>query len=203
MAKALKRMMVAEYEQALDGLDGVIVLDTGPMTVEANQAFRRDLREKAGGARLKIIHNRTGRLALESALFGQDSDVLQEVLRGPSAIVFGGDGPIPIAKVLREWKRKFKPLRVKGGVAEGEVLAATEVDGLADLPDMPQMRGILLSTVLGPARGIASSLQAVYGGIARALQARIDQDGDASSDGNDEGGDGESGGEQPTGATSI
>ena len=102
--------------------------------------------------------------------------MLEEVLRGPSAIVYGGDGPIPIAKVLREWKRKFKPLRVKGGVAEGEVLAAGEVDGLADLPDMPQMRGMLLSTVLGPARGIAGSLQAVYGGIARALQARIDQE---------------------------
>ena len=195
MAKALKRMMVVEYEQALDGLDGVIVLDTGPMTVEATQAFRRDLREKAGGARLQIIHNRTGRRALESALFGQDSAVLEEVLHGPSAIVYGGDGPIPIAKVLREWKKKFKPLRVKGGVAEGEVLVAGEVDGLADLPDMPQMRGMLLSTLLGPARGIAGSLQAVYGGIARALQARIDQSGDASSDGNDEGGDGESGGE--------
>ena len=194
MAKALKRMMVVEYERALDGLDGVIVLDTGPMTVEANQEFRRDLREKAGGARLKIIHNRTGRLALGQALFGADSEVLHEALRGPSAIAFGGDGPIPIAKVLREWKRKFKPLRVKGGVAEGEVLAAGEVDGLADLPDMPQMRGMLLSTVLGPARGIAVSLQAVYGGIARALQARIDQEGGAA-DGNDEGGDGESGGE--------
>ena len=194
MAKALKRMIVAEYERELDGLDGVIVLDTGPMTVEANQEFRRDLREKAGGARLKIIHNRVGRLALERALYSQDPDALKEALHGPSAIVFGGDGPIPIAKVLREWKRKFKPLRVKGGVAEGEVLAASEVDGLADLPDMPQMRGMLLSTVLGPARGIAASLQAVYGGIARALQARIDQEGDAA-DGNDEGGDGDSGGE--------
>jgi len=192
MAKALKRMMVAEYERELEGLDGVIVLDTGPMTVEASQEFRRDLREKAGGARLKIIHNRTGRLALEHALFGENPAALEEALSGPSAIVFGGDGPIPIAKVLREWKRKFKPLRVKGGVAEGEVLAANEVDGLADLPDLPQMRGMLLSTVLGPARGIASSLQAVYGGIARALQARIDQDGDAA-DGNDEGGDGGSG----------
>ncbi len=195
MAKALKRMMVAEYESALEGLDGVIVLDTGPMTVEASQAFRRDLREKAGGARLKIIHNRTGRLALEHTLFGQDPAVLQEVLQGPCAIAYGGDGPIPIARVLREWKRKFKPLRVKVGVAEGEILAAGEVDGLADLPDMPQMRGMLLATVLGPARGLASSLQAVYGGIARALQARIDQQGGAGSDGNDEGGDGGSGGE--------
>jgi large subunit ribosomal protein L10 len=192
MAKALKRMMVSEYERELEGLDGVIVLDTGPMTVEASEAFRRDLREKAGGARLKIIHNRTGRLALGETLYSADPAALEEALRGPSAIVFGGDGPIPIAKVLREWKRKFKPLRVKGGVAEGELLAADEVDGLADLPDMPQMRSMLLSTVLGPARGIASSLQAVYGGIARALQARIDQDGGAA-DGNDEGGDGGSG----------
>ena len=192
MAKALKRMMVAEYERELDGLDGVIVLDTGPMTVEASQEFRRDLREKAGGARLKIIHNRTGKLALGRVLYGENPDALEEALSGPSAIIFGGDGPIPIAKVLREWKRKFKPLRVKGAVAEGEVLAANEVDGLADLPDLPQMRAMLLSTVLGPARGIASSLQAVYGGIARALQARIDQQGGAA-DGNDEGGDGGSG----------
>ena len=49
--------------------------------------------------------------------------------------MFGGDGPIPIAKVLREWRKKFKKLRLKGGVSEGEVLAAKEVDGLADLPE--------------------------------------------------------------------
>jgi len=194
MAKALKRMMVAEYARELSELDGVIVLDPGPMTVEANEGLRRDLREKAGGARLKIIHNRTGRLALEQTLFGTAPEALKEALRGPSAIVFGGDGPIPIAKVLREWKRKLKLLRVKAGVAEGEVLAADEVDGLADLPGMPQLRGMLLSTVLAPARGIAASLQAVYGGIARALQARVDKEGEAPSDAG-EGGDGGSGGE--------
>ena len=192
MAKALKRMMVAEYEQALDGLDGVIVLDPGPMTVEASQEFRRDLREKAGGARLKIIHNRTGRLALKEALFGDDPSVLQEALQGPSAIAYGGDGPIPIAKVLREWKRKFKPLRVKGAVSEGEILGAVEAESLADLPDVDQMRAMLLSTVLAPARGIAASLQAVYGGIARSLQARIDKDEDA---GSTDASDGGSGGE--------
>ena len=178
MAKALKQMMVAEYERELDGLDGLILIDPGPMTVETNQQFRRELAEKAGGARLHIIHNRTGRLALTETLYGEKPEALDEILVGPTAIVYGGDGPIPIAKVLREWRKKFKKLKVKGGVAEGEVLAAKEVDGLADLPDQDQMRGMLLSTVLGPARGIASSLQAVYGGIARALQARIDQSAD-------------------------
>jgi large subunit ribosomal protein L10 len=180
MAKELKRMIVAEYERELEGLDGLILIDTGPMTVETNQQFRRELAEKAGGARLHIIHNRTGRLALTETLYGEKPEALDEILVGPTAIVYGGDGPIPIAKVLREWRRKFKKLKVKGGVSEGEVLAAKEVEGLADLPDKDQMRGMLLSTVLGPARGIAGSLQAVYGGIARALKARIDQGADES-----------------------
>lgn len=178
MARALKRMMVVEYERTLEGVDGLIVFDPGPMTVEANQAFRRDLREKAGGAEMRVIHNRTGRLALEGTFYQDAPDVLEEILRGPSAIVFGGDGPIPIAKVLREWKKRVRQLRIKGGVAEGEVLGPDEVDGLADLPGAPQLRGMLLSTLMGPARGIAGSLHAVYGGIVRALQAHVDQQGD-------------------------
>ena len=193
MAKALKRMMVREYEQVLDEVDGLIVVDPGPMSVEVNQEFRRDLREKAGGARMQIIHNRTVRIALEKAFYGNQPDALTTVLRGPSAIVFGGDGPIPIAKVLREWRRKFKSLRVKGGVSEGEVLDAGEVEGLADLPSRDDLRAMLLSTVMGPARGIVGSLEAVYGGIARVLQARVDQDGDAAS--GDDNGDGGPGGE--------
>jgi large subunit ribosomal protein L10 len=192
MAKALKRMMVAEYEQTLDEVDGLILFDPGPMTVEANQEFRKDLREKAGGAEMRVIHNRTAKIALE-ARFKEDPAVLEEALVGPSAIVFGGDGPIPIAKVLRDWRKKFKKLRLKAGVAEGEVLRAADVDGLADLPGVPQLRGMLLSAVIGSARGIAVSLQEVYGGIVRAVQAHVDQQGGDET--SDEAGDGGSGGE--------
>lgn len=193
MAKALKRMMVAEYAQALESVDGLVLFDPGPMTVEANQEFRKDLREKAGGAEMRVIHNRTARIALEERFFGSESAVLDEALQGPSAIVFGGGGPIPIAKVLREWRRKLKKLRIKAGVAEGEVLDAKEASDLADLPGADELRAMLLSTVIGPARGIAVSLQAVYGGIVRAVQAHVDQEGDGEA--SDEAGKGGSEGE--------
>jgi large subunit ribosomal protein L10 len=178
MAKALKQMMVREYEEALEGLDSVLIVDPGNMTVETVQAFRRDLREKAGGARARLVHNRTLRQALQKQLFRDHPAVLARVLKGPSAIVYGGDGAIPSAKVVREWRRKQKDLRLKAAVADGEVLPDEDLERLADLPALPQLRAMLLSTVLGPARGIAGSLQAVYGGLARALKARIDkQDG--------------------------
>jgi large subunit ribosomal protein L10 len=176
MAKALKEMMVREYEEALDGEDSVLIVDFGNMTVETVQAFRRDLREKAGGAIAQLVHNRTARQALSKGLFSDDPAVLAGVLRGPSAIVYGGDGAIPIAKVVREWRRKQKDMRLKGGVAYGEVLGDEDLEHLADLPGVPQLRAMMLSAILGPARGIAGSLQAVYGGIARALKARIDKE---------------------------
>jgi large subunit ribosomal protein L10 len=174
MAKTLKRMIVQSYERDLGDARGVILLETGPLTVERNREFRRDLREKAGGARLRVIHNRTARRALGRLWAGRESD-LDAILSGPSAMVFGGAGPGPIAKVLRDWRRKLKTLRVKGGVADGEVLDGKGVDLLADLPDLPQIRAMLLTAILGPARGVAAALQAAYGGIARATQARVEK----------------------------
>jgi large subunit ribosomal protein L10 len=174
MAKALKRMLVESYTAELSEGTGLIVVDPGPMTVEKVQEFRRDLREKAGGARLRVVHNRTAIRALDSVFPGVQQSSLQDVLSGPSAIAFGGQGAASIARVLRDWKRKFKPLRVKGGVSEGEVLDGKSAEALADLPDLPQVRAMVLSAVIGPARGIAASLQGVYGGLARCLQARVD-----------------------------
>ena len=177
-------MMVAEYKVDLEDQSGVIIFDPGPMSVESTEAFRKDLREQAGGARFKLVHNRTAQRALGETLYSDDPSALDEVFSGRSAIAWGGDGVIPIAKVLRDWKKKFKPLSLKGGVAEGEILDAESVVLLADLPDLPQLHGMLAGAIIGSARGIAASLQGVYGGLARVIQARVDESGEG--EGSDE-----------------
>ncbi len=182
MAKALKRMLADQLETALGGESGLLILDTGPMPVETAMALRGDLRQKAGGARLRILHNRTARVAMNRRWFGEGDKALSSYLTGPTAIAYGGDGPISIAKVVRDWSRKWKPLRVKGAVADGELMPAADAATLADMPDLPQLRAMLLGAVLGAPRGIAVSLSAVYGGIARCIQARVDQQGEASDD---------------------
>ena len=63
MAKALKQMLAAELGVELENSPaGLMVVDPGGMTVETVEAFRGDLREKAGGARMRVIHNRTARV---------------------------------------------------------------------------------------------------------------------------------------------
>jgi large subunit ribosomal protein L10 len=174
MARALKEMLIAGYGKDLAGSPNVIVFDPGNMTVEKTREFRRDLREKAGGAKVRIVHNSTARRAFGS-LWGAREKALDDVLVGPSAVVVGGSGPGAIARVLRDWKKKHKPLRVKGGVAEGEVLDGKGVEALADLPGLPELRAMLLAAVNGPARGLAVVLSAGASGLARATKARIDK----------------------------
>lgn len=191
MAKALKRMLASQLHADLEDATGALIVTTGPMTVENSEAFRGDLREKAGGARLRIIHNRTARVALKQRWFDGEAesatDGLEEMLKGPTAIVFGGSGPISIAKVVRDWRKKWKPLEVKGAVSDGELLGKEDAEGLAELPDLPELRGMFLSALLGAPRGLAGTLSGVYGGLARCLKARVDDaggdaEGDAASD---------------------
>src|SRR5688500_9276027 len=110
MAKALKHMLASQLQRDLAATTGCVVLDPGPMSVEGAMAFRRELREKAGGARLRVIHNRTARHAIEGAWLEGENAPLRDMLTGACALAFGGGGPVPIAKVVLDWKKKFKPL---------------------------------------------------------------------------------------------
>ena len=181
MAKALKLMLASQLKDDIEQQDngGLLMIDPGNLTVADSEAFRTDLREQAGGARLRIIHNRTASVALRG-LYESESQELGELdalLRGPSAVVFGGEGPIAIAKVVRDWRKKNKKMVLKGAFADGEFMNSADAEALADMPDLTQLKGMLAGAILGSARGIAASLQAVYGGLARCLQAKVDQEG--------------------------
>lgn len=181
MSKTLKLMLASQLGDALEKEDGggLLMIDPGNLTVAASEAFRTDLRDQAGGARLRIIHNRTARVALRGLFSNekQDLEELDALLRGPSAVVYGGQGPIAIAKVVRDWRKKNKRMVLKGAFADGEFMDSADAEALADMPDLTQLKAMLLGAVMGSARGIAVSLTGVYGGLARCLQAKIDKEG--------------------------
>lgn len=173
MSKALKKMMADDLRAQLEGTDDVVVVGLLPMDAEENLELRNRLRESGG--RLRVIHNRTAVYALDEA-----RKDLARLFKGQTAFAFGAEA-IPVAKTLVDAAKK-KSVEVRGGFIEGEILDAEGVKTLAASPDKPTLRGMIAGTILGPGRGIAVALNAVSGGLARCLQARIDQSDDASSE---------------------
>ncbi len=175
MAKILKQMLASQLLGALSGSDGAVFVDPGPMTVEQTTKLRGVLRTKAGGARIRRIHNRTARAAFKGAGWPEK---LAAILKGTTAVVYGGEGTPTIAKALSEWSRTDRKFQVKGAVSEGEFYDAKAVhQTLARLPDKQTMRAMLCQALLAPARGLATALAASGGGLARVTQARLDKGG--------------------------
>ena len=81
------------------------------------------------------------------------------------------------AKVLRDWIKADKacPIAIKGGIVEGEAYVGDRAAELAELPDRDTINTKIVSAISGPARSMASVLNAVAGGMARCIQAKIDK----------------------------
>ena len=71
--------------------------------------------------------------------------------------------------------KKNPPVVVTGGIIEGEALTGAAAAGIADMPDRDTVNAQLATAISGPARSLASIIQAVAGGMARCIQAKIDQ----------------------------
>ena len=169
MAKDMKLLMAEEVRQALAGSDDLLVISLLQMNAQENLELRRRLRSQ--GASLRVIHNRTSRFALDEV-----RQPVAELFAGQTAIALAEPETefAPIAKALVEAARKMT-IEVRGGYVDGELLDKEGVVALAKAPDKPTLRAMLLGAINGPARGLAIMLQGVGGGVARCLQARIDQ----------------------------
>jgi large subunit ribosomal protein L10 len=125
------------------------------------------------GAKFTIVKNSLTRRAAEAA--GADS--VLALLDGPTAIAFletDGD-PVAVAKALSDTARTTKVLAVRGGVLEGRVMTADEVNELAKLPPLDALRGQVLGAVAAPLYAIVGLFTAPLQDLHGLLQARIDQ----------------------------
>src|SRR3954451_351427 len=163
MQKEDKERVVAELTEKLRASDTLIVADYRGLTMPQIDALRGRLIEH--GARLSVVKNTLTRRAAEAA----GADALLALLEGPTAIAFieaGGD-PVAVAKTLADTARDTNVLAVRGGVLEGKVITAEEVDSLAKLPPLDVLRGQVLAAIIGPLQSliglVSAPLQDLYG----------------------------------------
>ena len=174
MVQEIKQTMADELRGQLESSRNLLVIGLTTMDAGENHALRTTLRSY--GARLRVIHNRTSRFALDEA-----RKDLAALFVGPTALTLVDlEDPdmVVIAKTLVDAEKR-KRLEVRGGFVDGEVLDRAGVRFLAQSPDKPTLRGMLAGVVVGSARGLAVSLKGVGEGLARCLQARIDQSTDS------------------------
>jgi large subunit ribosomal protein L10 len=171
MQKEDKQKVVAELTDRLQSTQTLIVADYRGLTMPQIDDLRTELLKH--GAKFTVVKNTLTRRAAEAA----GAEHLLALLDGPTAIAFlEADGdPVAVAKALGATARETKVLEVRGGVLEGRSITAADIENLAKLPPLEQLRGQVLGAITGPLYAVVGLFNAPLQNLVGLIDARIEQ----------------------------
>lgn len=179
MPNVVKKLVTAQYEDTFQQAEGLILVSLAGLTVAETESLRATLDQN--GAGLRMVKNSLARRVLAA----QGYEFSDEALAGNVAIAYGSaEATITAAKVFAKSDlKKAGKVSLRAGVLEGNALSPADAEALADVPDKDTLRAQLVGVIQAPLRGLAASLAALPGGLARVLQAHVDAAGGAQGEG--------------------
>lgn len=179
MPNIVNKLTVQEFSREVEEMGSCLILGFDKLTVQQAQDLRNRFRES--DIKFRVLKNRLAAKVLGDAGFELPK------LVGKCGMVFAKEeGAITAAKLAREFATENKAivLETLAGVVEGELISGADAKLIADMPDKQTVRAQIAIAISGPARSLATVMNAVGGGLARCLQQRADgEGGDSSSEG--------------------
>jgi len=160
-----KEQVVARIEEQLKAAKLVIFADYRGMTVAELTELRQQLRLE--GVKTEVLKNTMLFFAMKNA--GYNPDDYEKTLFGPNLVIFSEEDLVTPAKVMYEASKKYQNLNVKMGVVEGNIVEASSIKDLAELPPREVLVAQVLGTMQAPISSFVRVLNANLTGFVRAL----------------------------------
>ena len=151
-----KKAVVETLSAKIKEATSVVFVDYKGITVAQDAALRKQFRD--AGVEYSVVKNTLTRFATQNN--GYD---FSEVLNGATAMASTTGDPIAPARIVCEFAKKNKGtnLSIKGGIVEGSVLSAAELNGFGELPSKNALVASVLGTFLAPISSLAFVLDQV------------------------------------------
>ena len=159
MNKEKKMNYIKTMTTQFDKSEAVIVAHYQGLTVKQLDELRKIMRKH--GIIFKITKNRITKLALEKTKCKKLSDLFS----GPTAVALSNDA-IASAKILTNFSKDNKNLKILGGIMGNDILDVARVKNFAALPSLEEARAKIVGILRSPAQKIVSILLAPASKIA-------------------------------------
>jgi len=159
-----KKIFVSELEEIYKNSSSIVFTHYHGLKVSQIMNLRKSLRES--GASFKIIKNTLSRIAADNVKLGHCDS---EIFSGPMAIAYSKD-PIAAIKGVVEFAKSNDNLKVISGLVNNKSLNITEVQLLAKLPSIEQLRSNIVGILQSPAINLARVLQASTTSLVRVVR---------------------------------
>ena len=141
MERTDKDSLVSTLKDKLAKAQSLVLLDFRGLPVDADTRMRNEFR--AGGCEYRVIKNTLLGLAVK----GTKMDVLDDYLKGPTAVAYSFEDPAAPAKIATKVAKEHDKLVIKGGYVDGKALDKQGVADLSQLAGKDELRAKFLATL--------------------------------------------------------
>jgi len=149
-----KATEVSELSEQIGKASNAFLINFKGITVPQVTELRKQVRQANSG--YVVVKNTLALIALK------DSPIInmKEQFTGPTAIAFNATDAVVLAKALTKFAKDVPAVSFKGALLNGQVVPASEIQNIANLPSREELVAKLLYMLQSPIRGLVTVLQA-------------------------------------------
>jgi large subunit ribosomal protein L10 len=149
-----KAAAISELNEGIGNATNAFLISFRGITVPQVTELRRQVRES--GSEYLVVKNTLALIAVK------DSPLvaLKEQFKGETAVAFNKTDAVGLAKALTKFAKDVPSVQFKGAMLNGQIVPATEIQNIANLPSREELIAKLLYLMQSPIRGLVTVLSA-------------------------------------------
>ncbi len=173
MSLKTKNFLIRDYKARIGDADAALVVSIRGMGAIDTNKMRMDLARK--DIHITVVQNSLAKRAIgDTPLAG-----LSKFLDGPSALAYGGESVVEVAREIVRWAKQVEQFELKGAILDGELFEGKAgVDRLSQFPTKDEAIAKVVTLVLAPAGKLVSAIKAPGGnvmGIVKAIESKLEK----------------------------
>ncbi len=170
--RAEKERLVEEIRDEIATAETIFLVSLAGINSNDINVLRARLREQ--GARMRVVKNRLAKRAAADGAFAS----IEDLFRGPTAIVYHRTEPVETAKALVAFAKDHPALEIKGGLVSGtDRVDPDGVKAVAAMPSLDGARAMLLQVIQAPATKLVRLLDTPATQMVTVMTRRSEQEG--------------------------
>jgi large subunit ribosomal protein L10 len=173
MSKLVKSMVMRDYAARLAGANDAMVVSIRGMSAIDTTKMRSGLAKSK--IKLTVIRNNLAKNSFK----GTGLETLVPLLSGPSAVVYGGQSVVEVAREIVKVLGDFPKLELKGAVLDGNLFSGKAgIEELSKYPTREEAIGKAVTLIISPGRNLLAQIKGpggTVGGLIKAIEAKLEK----------------------------
>jgi large subunit ribosomal protein L10 len=173
MSKSIKEMIMRDYTSRLEGASDAMLISIRGVKAIPTSKLRRSLAGK--NIKVTVIRNSLAK----KTFAGTGLEPLSKLLSGPSAVCYGGQSVVEVAREIVKLIETMPEVELKGAVLDGTLFEGKKgVTELSKFPTKDEAVGQVVTLVVSPGKKLLAQLKGPGAGIAgiiKAIETRLEK----------------------------